>query len=79
MNLVQSPSKESATRNRILLNKWKDTLRVQSRVWPLAKLATIRLDATFWKGLSLVAHGSGPDSPATMLLKEEEGTTQPET
>jgi hypothetical protein len=79
MNLVQSPSKESATRNRILLSRWKDTLRVQSRAWPLAKLATIRLDATLWKGLSLVAHGSGPDSPATILLKEEETTAQGET
>lgn len=47
-------------------------LRTQSRAWPLARLATIRLDAIFWKGLPSVIHGTGPDSPASLSLKANE-------
>lgn len=59
-----------AVRNKALLSKWRDTLRIQARAWPLARLAAMRLDAVFWKGLSLAIHGAGPESPAIQLLKE---------
>lgn len=71
MSFAQAPTKEIAMQNRALLSKWHITLRTQARVWPLAKLATMRLDAVFWKGLSAVVHGTGPDSPALLLLKEQ--------
>lgn len=71
MNLAQSPKHEMAVRYQTLLGKWRTTLRIQARAWPLARLATIRLDAIFWKGLSAVVHGAGPDSPAMMLLKDQ--------
>lgn len=61
-----------AMRNKALLGKWRDTLRIQARAWPLARLAAMRLDAVFWKGLALTIHGAGPDSPAIKLLKEAE-------
>uniref|UniRef100_A0A093UYT5 Transcriptional activator protein DAL81 n=1 Tax=Talaromyces marneffei PM1 TaxID=1077442 RepID=A0A093UYT5_TALMA len=72
---IHSPTKEIATQNRALLNRWRETLRAQSQVWPLARLATIRLDAAFWKGLSLVIHGAGPESQAALLIKEQETST----
>lgn len=59
-----------AVKNKALLDKWRDTLRIQARAWPLARLAAMRLDASFWKGISSVIHGAGPDSPAIRLLKE---------
>ncbi len=59
-----------AVRNKALLSKWRDTLRIQGRAWPLARLAAMRLDAVFWKGLSSVVHGAGPDSPALVLLND---------
>ncbi|KAJ5586924.1 uncharacterized protein N7459_002689 [Penicillium hispanicum] len=67
---AHSPSRANAEQNRSLLVKWRDTIRTQSRAWPLARLATIRLDAAFWKGLTSVVHGTGPESPAMRLLKE---------
>lgn len=70
MNLAQSATKEMAIRNMSLLSKWRDTLRIQGRAWPLARLATMRLDAIFWRGLSAAIHGAGPDSPAVLLVKE---------
>ena len=79
LNLTQSPTKEIALQNRTLLNRWRETLRAQSQVWPLARLATIRLDAAFWKGLSLVIHGAGPESQAAMLMKEQETSASGET
>lgn len=69
MNLIQSTTEEMATRNKSLLGKWRDTLRTQARAWPLARLAAVRLDAIFWKGLSTVVHSAGPDSPAVQLFK----------
>jgi hypothetical protein len=78
MNFAQSPTLELATKNRNLLNKWRDTLRNQARAWPLAKLATMRLNATYWKGLSVAVHGAGPDSPAVRLLKEEGSQASPD-
>jgi hypothetical protein len=59
-----------AVKYRALLGKWRDTLRIQAQAWPLARLAAMRLDAIFWKGLSSVVHGAGPESPAVMLFKE---------
>ncbi|OAA58439.1 fungal specific transcription factor domain containing protein [Niveomyces insectorum RCEF 264] len=76
LSFAQSPTRSIAIRNRELLNKWRDTLRTQSRAWPLARLATIRLNATFWKGLAHVVYGTGPDSPAMMLLRETSQTGQ---
>lgn len=75
MIFTQSLTRESAVRNRFLLSKWRDTLRTQSRVWPLARLATIRLDAAFWKGLPLIVHGVGPESPAFQLVNEDTNTS----
>jgi hypothetical protein len=71
MSFAQSPTRSMASQNKTLLSKWRDTLRTQARAWPLARLATMRLDAVFWKGLSAVIHGTGPDSPAMALLKEQ--------
>ncbi|KEY71702.1 hypothetical protein S7711_02931 [Stachybotrys chartarum IBT 7711] len=70
LNLAQSTTNEMAVKYRALLGKWRDTLRIQAQAWPLARLAAMRLDAIFWKGLSSVVHGAGPDSPAVMLFKE---------
>lgn len=72
LNFAQSTSNDMAIRNKDLLFKWRNTLRTQARAWPLAKLATVRLDAVFWKGLTVAVQGSGPNSPAMMLLKEQE-------
>lgn len=69
-NLAQSSTKEMAVRFMSLLSKWRDTLRIQARAWPLARLAAMRLDAIYWKGVSTVVHGAGPDSPAVLLIKE---------
>lgn len=69
-NLAQSSTKEMAIRFMSLLSKWRDTLRIQARAWQLARLAAMRLDAIYWKGLSTVVHGAGSDSPAVMLIKE---------
>lgn len=71
MNFTRSVSRESAVRNKALLIKWRNILRTQSGVWPLAKLATIRLDAALWKGLPFIVHGIGPNSPAFQLVNEE--------
>ncbi|KAH8682589.1 fungal-specific transcription factor domain-containing protein [Xylariales sp. PMI_506] len=71
MNFTQSLTRETAVRNKDLLSKWRNILRTQSRVWPLARLATIRLDAAFWRGLPLIVHGAGPESPAFQLIQEQ--------
>ena len=68
--LAQSATMDMAKRNKALLDKWRDTLRIQARAWPLARLAAMRLDASFWKGISSVIHGAGSDSPAIQLLCE---------
>ena len=70
MSFVQSPNMELASRNKALLDMWRDTLRTQSRGWPIARLATIRLDATLWKGLDSVVAGAGSDSPAAKLIAQ---------
>ncbi|ATY66976.1 fungal specific transcription factor domain [Cordyceps militaris] len=74
--LAQSATREMAVRNKTLLDKWRDTLRMQARAWPLARLAAMRLDASFWKGISSVIHGAGPESPAVQLLKESESAKE---
>ena len=68
--LAQSSTRDNAVRSKALLDQWRDTLRTQSRAWPLAKLATIRLDAALWKGLPYIVHGAGEDSHAALLLQE---------
>ncbi|EPE10945.1 fungal specific transcription factor domain protein [Ophiostoma piceae UAMH 11346] len=72
LSLAQAPTHSIATRNKALLQKWRDTLRSQARAWPLARLATIRLDAISWKGLRSVLSGAGPDSPAMQLLSNDD-------
>lgn len=72
LSLAQAPTHAIASRNKTLLHKWRDTLRAQARAWPLARLATIRLDAISWKGLPSVLSGAGSDSPAMQLLSEQD-------
>ncbi|KAF4124834.1 GAL4 [Geosmithia morbida] len=71
LNFAQSTTEESAVRNKALLSKWRDTLRIQARSWPLARLAAVRVDAIFWKGIQPLIDGAGPESPAVRLLREE--------
>jgi hypothetical protein len=78
LNLAQSITPEMALRYKTLLGKWRDTLRIQARAWPLARLATMRLNAIYWKGLDTVVHGAGPESPAVMLFKEQGSRTSGE-
>lgn len=59
-------------RYRDLLTLWRDTLRNQARAWPLARLATIRLDAIYWKGLPAAVLGAGSESPAVLLLRDQD-------
>jgi hypothetical protein len=70
LSFAQSTTREAAARYKTLLASWRDTLRIQAQAWPLARLAAMRLDAIFWKGLSSVVQGAGPDSPAVKLLQE---------
>ncbi|KAH7325620.1 fungal-specific transcription factor domain-containing protein [Stachybotrys elegans] len=70
LSFSQSTTREMAARYRDLLTSWRDTLRIQAQAWPLARLAAMRLDAIFWKGLLSVVEGSGSDSPAVLLLQE---------
>jgi hypothetical protein len=74
MNLVQSAADHMAARNRMLLSKWRDTLRTQASAWPLARLAAVRLHAVFWKGLPSVVHAEGPDGPAFQLFRDQGST-----
>lgn len=76
---AQSPTEEAASQSYALLRKWRDSLRAQARVWPLAKLAAMRLDATFWKKLSAAVHGAGQNSPAVRLLKLQSSQTSEQT
>ena len=67
---VQSPSMAVARENKLLLDKWRSTVRMQSRAWPVLKLAVMRLDAVFWKGLDHIVSWAGKDSPAEILLRK---------
>lgn len=67
---VQSPSMSVAKENKILLDKWRSTIRMQSRAWPVLKLAVMRLDAVLWKGLDNIVTWAGKDSPAEILLRK---------
>ena len=66
---VQSPSMAVARENKLLLDKWRSTVRMQSRAWPVLKLAVMRLDAVVWKGLDSIVCWAGKDSPAEILLR----------
>lgn len=72
MSFAQSATHDMAARYQALLDRWRQTLRIQARAWPLARLAAMRLDAITWKGVSTVVHGAGPDSPAMALLQQQE-------
>ncbi|KAK7902282.1 hypothetical protein LTR67_001927 [Exophiala xenobiotica] len=67
---VQSPSMAIAKENKLLLDKWRITVRMQSRAWPVLKLAVMRLDAVVWKGLDHIVSWAGKDSPAEILLRK---------
>jgi hypothetical protein len=67
---VQSPSMAVARENKLLLDKWRSTVRMQSRAWPVLKLAVMRLDAVVWKGLDNIVSWAGKDSPAEVLLRK---------
>ncbi|KIW57767.1 hypothetical protein PV05_02327 [Exophiala xenobiotica] len=67
---VQSPSMAVAKENKLLLDKWRITVRMQSRAWPVLKLAVMRLDAVVWKGLDHIVSWAGKDSPAEILLRK---------
>ncbi len=67
---VQSPSMAVAKENKLLLDKWRITVRMQSRAWPVLKLAVMRLDAVVWKGLDHIVSWAGTDSPAEILLRK---------
>jgi hypothetical protein len=67
---VQSPSMAVARENKLLLDKWRSIVRMQSRAWPVLKLAVMRLDAVVWKGLDNIVSWAGKDSPAEVLLRK---------
>ncbi len=71
---VQSPSMAVAKENKLLLDKWRITVRMQSRAWPVLKLAVMRLDAVVWKGLDHIVSWAGKDSPAEILLRKPPNT-----
>jgi hypothetical protein len=71
---VQSPSIEAARENKSLVDKWRSTIRMQSRAWPVLKLAVMRLDAMNWKGLNQIVP---LDSPAEKLLRSQQDQQQP--
>ncbi|KAJ5660874.1 uncharacterized protein N7484_000246 [Penicillium longicatenatum] len=50
--LVQAPTKDHAVRVKRLLDLWRETLRNQSKSFPLMNLGLVRLDGLFWAGLS---------------------------
>ncbi|KAG4419041.1 hypothetical protein IFR04_007817 [Cadophora malorum] len=64
---VQSSSMAVTRENKLLLDKWRNTVRMQSRAWPVLKLAVMRLDAVVWKGLDSIVSWAGKDSPAEVL------------
>lgn len=68
---VQSPTDEVARENKTLLEKWRNTIRMQSRAWPVLKLAVMRLNAIVWTGLDQIVGWAGKDSPAARLLQEQ--------
>lgn len=72
LNFSHPTNNDMAVRNKVLLGKWRDILRIQALAWPLAQLAAMRLDAVFWKGLALAVHGASSDSPAMKLLSERQ-------
>lgn len=61
---------EMVVESKQLLEKWRDTIRIQARAWPVLKLAVIRLDAVFWKGLEKSSSWVGMKSPAQILLSQ---------
>ncbi|CAK7238435.1 hypothetical protein SEUCBS140593_010685 [Sporothrix eucalyptigena] len=73
MNLAQASTHAMAARYLALLDQWRRTLRIQARAWPLARLAAMRLDAITWKGVATVIHGAGMESPAMVLVRQQEG------
>lgn len=67
---VQSPSIAAAMENKLLLDKWRSTVRMQSRAWPVLKLALMRLDAVLWIGLDHIVTWAGKESPAEIMLRK---------
>lgn len=55
--------------NRDLMIRWRNAVRFQARAWPALKLAAMRLDAVYWKGLGKTVTWAGKDSPAEVVLR----------
>lgn len=49
--LIQSPTALHARRASLLLDRWRQTMRIQSWTSDLVKLGLLRLDAIYWSGL----------------------------
>ena len=50
--LVQAPSAESVPEAHCTLDKWRQTLRYQSRAFPILRPAMDRLNVFYWDGLA---------------------------
>ncbi|KAJ4144221.1 hypothetical protein LMH87_003111 [Akanthomyces muscarius] len=50
--LVQAPTAENAPRAKWMLESWRQTLRYQSKAFPILRLAMARLNAFYWGGLA---------------------------
>ncbi|KAH8806111.1 fungal-specific transcription factor domain-containing protein [Xylogone sp. PMI_703] len=66
---VQSPTLDTAIKNKDLVEKWRNTVRFQARAWQVLKLAAMRLDAIYWKGLDKTVTWAGKGSPAEIVLR----------
>jgi hypothetical protein len=58
-----------ATENKALVDKWRNTVRLQARAWPVLRLAAMRLDAICWKGLVKTVTWADKECPAELLLR----------
>ncbi|KAM3450760.1 hypothetical protein MY3296_005813 [Beauveria thailandica] len=50
--LVQAPTAENTPRAKWMLESWRQTLRYQSKAFPILRLAMARLNAFYWGGLA---------------------------
>lgn len=71
LNIAQSATGEMATRNKELLEKWRDTLAKHSQKWAPARLAAGKLESQLSRGLDCLVAGPISSSPVGMLMKEE--------
>lgn len=50
--LVQAPTAENVPRAKFMLESWRQTLRHQSKAFPILRLAMARLNSFYWGGLA---------------------------